>query len=78
MSSQQIVEGARNKAGAQNGKFELTMAENDPGLPDDFSMGNSESPGTMLIDTFAYQLEADAEITESNNGTEFSFRFSPN
>jgi len=62
----------------ENGEVEVSVADDGPGLPDDFSMLNSESLGTMLIDTFASQLNADTEITESNDGTEFTFRFSTN
>lgn len=59
----------------ENGSIELTVADNGPGLPDDFSLSNSGSLGTMLINTFASQLEAETKITESSQGTEFLFRF---
>lgn len=62
----------------ENGQIELSVADNGPGLPEDFSMGNSDSLGSMLIDTFASQLEAETEIIESDDGTEFAFRFYPN
>lgn len=62
----------------QNGKAELVVADNGPGLPDDFELGVGGSLGSMLIETFAAQLEAETEIVESDDGTEFAFRFSPN
>jgi len=62
----------------ENGQIELSVADNGPGLPADFSMNNSDSLGTMLIETFASKLEAETEILENDNGTEFAFRFPQN
>jgi two-component sensor histidine kinase len=54
-------------------KAVLTIADNGPGLPEDFGAG-SESLGAMLIDTFAAQLEAEVEIN-GKNGSTFTFQF---
>lgn len=54
---------------------ELSVCDNGPGLPDDFRIGNEDSLGTMLISSFAEQLNAQAGVTESEGGgTCFSFR----
>ncbi len=60
-----------------NGQVELTIADNGPGLPEDFELSESDSLGSMLIETFARQLEAETEI-ENNSGSTFRFRFSQN
>ncbi len=54
-------------------KVILTVADNGPGLPDNFGAG-TESLGAMLIDTFAAQLEAELEIN-GENGSTFTFHF---
>ncbi|NGP89730.1 sensor histidine kinase [Fodinibius halophilus] len=62
-----------------NGKVELMVADNGPGLPDDFSFGSGESLGSMLIQTFATQLEAETEIiTDGESGAAFKFTFALN
>ncbi len=54
-------------------KATLIIADNGPGLPDDFGAG-TDSLGAMLIDTFATQLEAELDIN-GENGSTFSFHF---
>ena len=54
-------------------KVILIVADNGPGLPDDFGAG-TESLGAMLIDTFAAQLEAEVDIN-GENGSTFTFYF---
>lgn len=54
---------------------ELTIADDGPGLPDDFELDNGDSLGSMLINTFAAQLEADMSINRDHQGAAFTFRF---
>ncbi|WP_445664078.1 histidine kinase dimerization/phosphoacceptor domain -containing protein [Fodinibius sp. AD559] len=54
-------------------KATLVISDNGPGLPDDFD-NKTDSLGSLLIDTFASQLEAERDI-ESENGSTFTFRF---
>lgn len=58
-----------------NGQLELSVADNGPGLPDDFSLEKGDSLGGRLIATFARQLDAETEIEEDREGTVFTFRF---
>ncbi|WP_171032918.1 sensor histidine kinase [Fodinibius saliphilus] len=59
-----------------DGKVELMVSDNGPGLPDDFDFGTGESLGSMLIQTFAAQLEAETEIiTSRESGAAFKFTF---
>jgi len=62
----------------KNGEAILSVADNGPGLPEDFEMNGSDSLGTMLIDTFAAQLGAKIDVKERDDGTEFQFTFSMN
>jgi two-component sensor histidine kinase len=55
----------------------LSISDNGPGLPEDFDMQSSDSLGTMLIDTFAAQLNAETEI-DGKSGTKYVFTFSLN
>jgi len=57
------------------GKAKLTIADDGPGLPDDFALGEGDSLGTMLIDTFAAQLDANTRIDNDHNGAKFVFTF---
>jgi len=61
----------------KDGKVELTVADNGPGLPEDFSLENTNSLGCMLISTFAAQLEANTKI-ENRGGANFKFTFNVN
>lgn len=53
----------------------LTIADNGPGLPEDFGLGSSDSLGSMLIKTFASQLQADMKVDREHDGTAFVFTF---
>jgi len=57
---------------------ELIVADNGPGLPDDFTMNQGDSLGSMLISTFASQLEADTNIKNTDSGSAFIFTFPVN
>lgn len=62
----------------QGSQVLLSISDNGPGLPEDFSIEDSDSLGSMLINTFAAQLEAETEITnhsDNGGGARFSFRF---
>ncbi|MDR9418045.1 sensor histidine kinase [Gracilimonas sp.] len=54
----------------------LRIADNGPGLPDDFKKLQGEGLGSMLIQNFSDQLEAEMRVNSDEQGTEFSFRFS--
>ena len=58
-----------------NQKVVLTVTDNGPGLPEDFEFGTGDSLGTMLIQTFADQLEADLTIDREHAGTALLFTF---
>lgn len=60
-----------------NGRIELIVADNGPGLAEDFSLNTTDSLGGMLINTFAAQLKAETKIA-NENGAEFTFTFSKN
>lgn len=61
----------------ENNRVTLSVADNGPGLPKDFELGSGDSLGSLLIQTFAAQLEADTEINErGGGGTKFTFTFS--
>ena len=61
-----------------NGQVELEVADNGPGLPEDFTLDSKDSLGSMLIKTFATQLQAETEIKNREGGTAFKFTFSVN
>ncbi|WP_138431563.1 PAS domain S-box protein [Fodinibius saliphilus] len=52
----------------------LHIKDNSKGLPNDFSLSNSNSIGFSLIKTLAQQLEAEIEV-RSEEGTEFIISF---
>lgn len=56
----------------------LTIADNGPGIPEDFNFNGGDSLGSMLISTFAAQLEAQTEIESGKDGAAFTFTFSKN
>ncbi len=58
-----------------NGQAELTIADDGPGLPDNFELADGDSLGSMLIETFAAQLNADISIDKNHNGAAFIFNF---
>lgn len=72
-NGQDILEVELNE---QQDEATLVISDNGPGLPDDFGE-SSESLGSLLIDTFASQLEAEMDV-ESDNGSRFSFYFTLN
>jgi len=59
----------------ENEKVELTISDNGPGLPEDFTLESTDSLGGMLISTFANQLGAETEIF-NKGGAVFRFTFS--
>jgi two-component sensor histidine kinase len=62
----------------KNGDITLAVADNGPGVPEDFDLDSNDSLGLMLLDTFAAQLDAQAEIKNGKEGAVFSFTFSAN
>jgi len=59
----------------KNGEVVLSVCDNGPGLSDDFKLEGDDNLGTMLITSFAENLDATIEITEpEEGGTCFSFR----
>jgi two-component sensor histidine kinase len=59
----------------KNGEVVLTVCDNGPGLSDDFKLEGDDNLGTMLITSFAENLDAAIEISElDEGGTCFSFR----
>lgn len=62
----------------ENGNIELIIADNGPGLPGDFANAGEHSLGSMLITTFATQLEAEMELPDDREGAAFRFTFSAN
>lgn len=59
-----------------NGELELVIADNGPGLPSEFNFNGTGSLGSMLIGTFAAQLDARTEILDEGKGAAFKFTFS--
>lgn len=55
--------------------IELVVSDDGPGLPGEFGEIQSEGLGTILIQNFANQLEADMQVHSDENGTSFSFTF---
>ena len=62
----------------QKRKAKLTVADDGPGLPDDFELGGGDSLGSMLIETFAAQLEAEITLDKEHSGAAFIFIFPKN
>ncbi|MEL7832389.1 sensor histidine kinase [Fodinibius sp. Rm-B-1B1-1] len=62
----------------QNGDITLKVADNGPGVPDDFSFHEEGNLGSMLVDTFAAQLNAKTEIATNGKGSTFLFTFPRN
>jgi two-component sensor histidine kinase len=59
----------------QNNEIVLQISDNGPGLPEDFKKNRNDSLGSMLIDSFAAQLDAQMDIQTSDEGTSFTFTF---
>ena len=60
----------------KNGKnIQLKISDNGPGLPGEFGKIQGEGLGTILIQNFAEQLEANMQVHSDKNGTSFSFTF---
>jgi two-component sensor histidine kinase len=53
----------------------LKISDDGPGLPGEFGKIQGEGLGTILIQNFADQLEADMQVHSDDNGTSFSFTF---
>lgn len=53
----------------------LLVSDNGPGLSDNFNPHTNDSLGSMLINSFASNLQAKMEIRENSDGTTFEFRF---
>lgn len=62
----------------ENGSITLSVADNGPGLPKDFDFKGEGNLGSMLIDTFASQLDAEIDIENTEKGSKFVFTFSKN
>lgn len=59
----------------RNGTARLRIADDGPGLPDDFSFSSTESLGMMLVQTFADQLGAEIAVNGGERGASFTFVF---
>lgn len=53
----------------------LSISDNGPGLPEAFGKIQGNGLGTMLIQSFAEQLEAEMQVHSDESGTSFSFIF---
>lgn len=62
----------------KNGEITLKVSDNGPGVPEDFSFDEEGNLGSMLVDTFAAQLNAKTGIATNGKGSTFSFTFSRN
>ncbi|PAU93484.1 hypothetical protein CK503_12190 [Aliifodinibius salipaludis] len=62
----------------ENGNIRLSVADNGPGLPDGFDLSSEDNLGSLLIDTFAAQLNAEIDIKNAGEGAKFTFVFSKN
>ena len=60
----------------ENGSIKLSIADNGPGVPEDFDFKGEDNLGSMLIDTFAAQLGAEIGIISTERGSKFTFTFS--
>ncbi|MFD2530867.1 histidine kinase dimerization/phosphoacceptor domain -containing protein [Gracilimonas halophila] len=61
--------GLKKKAGS----IILTVSDNGPGLPQDFEILVGKGLGSVLIKSFAEQLEAEMKVDSSEKGTTFTF-----
>jgi two-component sensor histidine kinase len=62
----------------ENGNIKLSIADNGPGLPEGFDLGSENNLGSLLIDTFAKQLNAEIDIKNTEVGSKFKFTFPNN
>lgn len=62
----------------ENGNIRLSVEDNGPGLPDGFDLSSEDNLGSLLIDTFAAQLNAEIDIKNTGEGAKFTFSFSKN
>lgn len=53
----------------------LSISDDGPGLPGEFGKIQGEGLGTILIQNFAEQLDADMQVHSDEHGTSFSFTF---
>jgi PAS domain S-box-containing protein len=63
------------KEGHENTNFILTVSDDGTGIPESFSMENSDTLGIQLVTTLVDQLDGEIELKEGY-GTEFIIRFS--
>ena len=74
----EVAEGRLSIALEQlNGKVKLSIGDDGPGLPDDFESLVGTGLGSVLIQNFADQLDAEMDVTSDENGAIFSFTFKP-
>lgn len=59
-------------------KKAYTNIDNGLGLSDDFDLDSEDNLGSLLIDTFAAQLNAEIDIENTGEGSKFAFTFSKN
>lgn len=60
----------------KNGHTVLTVADNGPGLPRNFNPNHEHGLGSMLINSFAENLNAEIKISEpEEGGTSYTFTF---
>jgi len=63
-----------NLRSIDNEKFELTVADNGVGLPEEVNLPTTTTLGLNLVSLFADQLRAEVEVNKED-GTGFKFRF---
>lgn len=55
--------------------IQLRIADDGPGLPGEFGKIQGNGLGTILIQNFAEQLDAEIKVDSDKNGTSFAFTF---
>ena len=59
----------------QDANLHLVVKDNGIGLPEDFSIENSNSLGYRLIQAFSNKLKATLKMESDRNGTTISLKF---